>query len=123
MQNELDFKISTGTLMKFALPTILSNIFMNIYGLVDSVCVARFIDTDALSAVNIVMPFFSFAMALGIMIGTGSAALVSKQLGEGKNIEAKAKFFLFYCVLRHYQFSNLPCWACVSGTHFTFDGC
>ncbi len=101
MQNELDFKISTGTLMKFALPTILSNIFMNIYGLVDSVCVARFIDTDALSAVNIVMPFFSFAMALGIMIGTGSAALVSKQLGEGKNIEAKQNFsfFIVFCVI------------------------
>ena len=48
--------------MKYALPTILSSIFMNVYSLVDSLFVANLVSIDALSAVNIVGP----ALATGI---------------------------------------------------------
>lgn len=57
MDNTLNIKITSSSLMKYALPTILSNIFMNIYGLVDSLFVSNLIGTNALSAVNIVGPF------------------------------------------------------------------
>ena len=83
MDDSLNIKISSGSLMKYALPTILSTIFMNVYGLLDSMFVAIFIDTEAYSAVNIVGPFLAIALAIGIMIASGGGALVAKQLGEG----------------------------------------
>lgn len=52
----LEREIHTGMLLRFALPTILSTVFMSIYTSVDGMFVARLVNTDALSAVNIVMP-------------------------------------------------------------------
>lgn len=78
MNENLNIKITSGSLLKFAFPTILSSVFMNIYSMLDSLFVAKFIDTDALSAVNIVGPFLAVALALGTMIAAGGTALVSK---------------------------------------------
>ena len=101
MTNNLEIKITSASLMKFALPTILSSVFMNIYSMLDSLFVAKFIDTDALSAVSIVGPFLAIALALGTMIATGGTALVSKQLGEGKKREARQNFsfLILFCTV------------------------
>lgn len=48
MEQTLAIPISSWSLLKYALPTIFSNIFMNIYSLVDSLFVANYISTDAL---------------------------------------------------------------------------
>ena len=53
---KLEHKIELRWLILFALPTIFSNIFGNLYTAVDGIFVARFVDTDALSAINISMP-------------------------------------------------------------------
>lgn len=66
----------------FALPTILSSIFSYLYTTVDGIFVARWVDTDALSAINITMPMIYLASALGMMFGTGGNALVAKKLGK-----------------------------------------
>lgn len=65
-ENNLDFKISSGSLLKYALPTMLSNIFMNVYSIVDQLFVSNLLGTDALSAVSIASPF----LAIGMMIAT-----------------------------------------------------
>lgn len=98
--NVLDFPVSAKTLIKYAMPTMLSSLFMNIYGLVDAFFVANWVGTDGLSAVNIVMPFLAVALAVAAMVATGGSALVAKQLGEGKEREAKENFsfFLLFCV-------------------------
>ena len=95
MDNTLNIKITSSSLMKYALPTILSNIFMNIYGLVDSLFVSNLIGTNALSAVNIVGPFLAIALAIGTMVATGGSALVAAQLGEGNEIKARQNFSFF----------------------------
>lgn len=82
----------------FALPTVVSTIFMNIYTSVDGIFVARFIDTDALSAINITLPMTYLVTAVGTMFGTGGNALVSKKIGEGKYQEAKENFSLMIVV-------------------------
>lgn len=56
IQTKLEHKIELRWLLLFALPTIFSNIFGNLYTAVDGIFVARFVDTDALSAINISMP-------------------------------------------------------------------
>lgn len=90
----LDKPISLAMLIRFALPTILSTVFMSIYTSVDGMFVARLVNTDALSAVNIVMPMVFIASGIGTMFGSGGNALVAKKLGEGKKQEAREDFSL-----------------------------
>ena len=95
---KLEHEIRFRWLILFALPTIFSSIFANLYSTVDGIFVARFIDTDALSAINITMPMTYLASALGMMFGTGGNALVARKIGEGKHQEAREDFSLLMAV-------------------------
>ena len=97
-QEKLEHKVHFRWLIMFALPTILSSIFSSLYSTVDGIFVARWVDTDALSAINITMPLIYLASALGMMFGTGGNALVAKKLGEGKEREAQEDFSLLLVV-------------------------
>ena len=97
-QMKLEHNITFRWLGLFALPTILSSIFMNLYSTVDGVFVARLVNTDALSAINITMPMTYLASALGMMFGSGGNALVAKKIGEGKEKEAREDFSLLMAV-------------------------
>ena len=97
MEKTLNIPIKPISLMKFALPTMIANLFMSVYMTVDGIFVANCVNTNALSAVNIVMPYVMIVLALGTMIGTGGSAVVSTQLGEGKRTEAKENFS-FLCL-------------------------
>lgn len=94
-ENSLNFKVSMASLLKYALPTILSNIFMNIYSIVDQLFVSNLLGTDALSAVSIAGPFLAIALAIGTMIATGGCALVSNQMGKGESQKARQNFSFF----------------------------
>ena len=98
MEQSLDLKITPFNLIKFALPTVIAQMFMGIYSMVDGIFVSNVIGTDALSAVNIVMPYVLIVLAFGVMIGTGGSAIVSAQLGAGKNKEARENFTLL-CIV------------------------
>ena len=93
-EDVLDREIHLGMLLAFALPTILSTVFMSIYSSVDGMFVARLVDTNALSAVNIVMPMIFISSGIGMMFGSGGNALIAKKLGEGKAQEAREDFSL-----------------------------
>ena len=97
-QMKLEHEVSFRWLLLFALPTIFSSIFANLYTTVDGIFVARWVDTDALSAINITLPMTYLASALGMMFGTGGNALVAKKLGEGKGPEAREDFSLLMAV-------------------------
>lgn len=89
MNESLDRKITTGSLLRFAMPTIISNVFMGLYSTVDGVFVSRLVGTDALSAVNIMIPVILFSNAAGAMLGAGGNAIIARKLGEGKEQEAR----------------------------------
>ncbi len=91
---KLEHDISAGWLIRFALPTILSSVFSSLYTTVDGIFVARWVNTDALSAINIVMPMIFLASALGMMFGTGGNALVARKIGMGREREAREDFSL-----------------------------
>ena len=101
---KLEHKIELRWLILFALPTIFSNIFGNLYTAVDGIFVARFVDTDALSAINISMPMAYLASAPGMMFGTGGNALIAKQIGERKQPEALEDFSLLMAVAFLFSF-------------------
>ena len=92
MENELARDFGVRSLLRFAMPTVLMNLFVGLYYIVDGVCVARFVGTDALSAMNITYPTFFTATAISIMLATGGSAVVAKKMGEGKEQEARADF-------------------------------
>lgn len=108
---KLEHEISFRWLLTFALPTIFSSIFSNLYTTVDGIFVARWVDTNALSAINITLPMIYLASALGMMFGTGGNALAAKKLGEGRRQEAREDFsflmataFLFSAALSLFCF-------------------
>ena len=47
---------------------------MNLYSTVDGIFAARWIHTDALSAINIAMPLSYLTSALSMVFGSGGAA-------------------------------------------------
>ncbi len=92
--NILDPKWSAGSLLRFVFPTIVMMIFMGLYTIVDTIFVAQFVNTDALSSINIVCPIINVTVGLGTMIATGGNAIVSRKMGAGENQEAKEDFTL-----------------------------
>lgn len=92
MENDLARDFQLKSLLRFALPTVLMNLFVGLYYIVDGVCVARFASTDALAAMNITYPTFFTALAISIMLATGGSAVVAKKMGEDREQEARADF-------------------------------
>ena len=92
MQQILAKKFTCGTLIRFALPTMVMMLFMSLYTIVDGIFVSRLIGTSALSATNIVYPVVNVVIAVAVMLGTGGSAVIARQMGEGKIAEAKRNF-------------------------------
>jgi len=80
----LEKPITIKFLVLFALPTMIGMLGMGIFGIVDGIFAARYIDAYALSAVGLVMPFVMFSLSVGFMLGMGGNALVAKEVGEGR---------------------------------------
>ena len=91
---KLEFDINGKNILKFALPTIISMVIMNVFGTIDGIFVSRFLDVMSLSAVNIAMPILTSTLAVGMMIATGGSALAARKKGEGKIEEARENFTL-----------------------------
>lgn len=92
MTNPLSGKFEFNQLCRFAWPTIIMLVFMSLYSMVDGAFVARLIGTDALSAVNLIFPLLNVYYAIGIMLATGSGAIVATLMGEGRDREARENF-------------------------------
>lgn len=77
--------------------------------------ISRYIGIQALSSLNIVLPFMLLTMAIGIMLSTGGSAVVAKAQGEGKVKMAKEDFTMFAL-----SGTALGCILCIAG--YTFSG-
>ena len=52
MEQTLDIKIKPLSLLKFAFPTMIANLFMSIYATVDGIFVANYVNANALSPIS-----------------------------------------------------------------------
>ena len=75
-----------------SVPSILMMLVESIYGVVDGLFVSNFVGTSAFAALNIIWPAVMLVGALGLMVGTGGSALVSKTMGVGDPARAGAVF-------------------------------
>lgn len=67
-------------------------IVTSIYSVVDGIFVSNFAGTDAFAGMNLIWPAIALISSLGIMIGSGGSALVSKTFGEGDPARANRIF-------------------------------
>lgn len=93
-RNPLAKNFNARSLIKFAFPSIVMMLFMGLYTIVDTIFVARFVNTNALSSINIVCPIINIIVGLGTMLATGGSAIVAKKMGNKKIDEARSNFTL-----------------------------
>lgn len=93
-RNPLANNFDAVSLIQFAFPSIVMMLFMGLYTIVDTIFVARFVDINALSSINIVCPVINIIVGLGTMLGAGGSAIVAKKMGSRKIDEARSNFTL-----------------------------
>lgn len=75
--------------MRYAMPGVVSMLFMALQAMVDGWIVGRLISADALAAVNITLPTYAVVTAIAIVIGVGTQAQVGLRMGRGDYAGAK----------------------------------
>ncbi|WP_125152302.1 MATE family efflux transporter [Clostridium rectalis] len=70
------------TLFKFAVPSVISLLVAELYNLVDTIFVGRYINSKAIGALTIAFPIQRFLIALGLLIAVGTSTMVARSLGE-----------------------------------------
>ena len=93
-ENPLSRDFTIKSLLKFAFPTIVTMLLMGLYTIVDTIFVARFAGTNALSALNIVCPVINLIVGLGTMLATGGSAIIARKMGAGETVRASQDFTL-----------------------------
>lgn len=82
----------TKLFMKCAVPAALSMIFSGLYSIADGIFVGRCIGSDALAAVNLVMPLIAISFALAELIAVGSSVQLATFLGQKEQERANRTF-------------------------------
>lgn len=81
---------SIGRLLwQFSWPAIVGMLCNALYNIVDRVFVGRGVGSLALAATTVAFPLMMILMAVSVLVGVGSTALISIRLGERKNAEAE----------------------------------
>lgn len=94
MKVELEGHYTARRLILTSLPIIAMMIVTSVYSIVDGYFVSNFAGSTDFAAMNIVWPAIALASAMGLMIGTGGSALISKIFGEGNDDRARYIFSL-----------------------------
>lgn len=71
------------TLVKYVVPTMLSNVCFFLFTVVDGIFVGRGVGTNGLGAVNLVLPFVMIVGALFMVINIGGVTIFAVRLGRG----------------------------------------
>ena len=76
----------------FLLPSMAGMVIKSLYVIADTMFIGHALGEQGLAAMNIVIPYFAFMFAMGMMIGVGGSALMGIRFGEGKIAEGQAIF-------------------------------
>ncbi len=87
------------TMMLFAFPMILGNLLQQIYNIVDTIIVGRFVSSEALAAVGSAYALMTFINSLIIGLCMGSGALFSKSFGAGKQYAMRQEVRLSFAFI------------------------
>ncbi len=76
-------------ILQFSVPLVLGNIFQNLYNVVDSIIVGRFLGKEALGAVGASFPIIFALISMVIGVGSGASTVISQYFGAKKIEEVK----------------------------------
>ncbi|MEN6457413.1 MAG: MATE family efflux transporter [Thermoguttaceae bacterium] len=76
-------------LARFSGPAIVGMIAQAAYSVIDRIFVGRAIGTDGIAGIAVAFPFMLIMLAFGMLIGFGSAALISIRLGQQRRADAE----------------------------------
>lgn len=77
------------TILKLAIPTVLSTIISIIYNITDTYFIGMLDDPVQLGAISLAFPVFMVLQALGNLFGVGAPPYISRMLGAGDLEEVK----------------------------------
>lgn len=83
------------SLLRFAMPMIIGNMFQQFYNMADSVIVGNFVGEDALAAVGASYSFTTVFIMIAIGGGIGASVLTSQYLGAEKYTKMKTSVNTF----------------------------
>ncbi len=98
-------------LIRQGLPASIGILVMSLNILIDTIFVGRWIGSNAIAAINVVLPVSFFIAAIGMAIGIGGGSIISRALGEKKIEKAKNTFgnqiTLTFCITLSLSFLGL----------------
>ncbi len=77
----------------FAMPMILGNVFQQLYNMVDSMVVGKFVGEDALAAVGSSFPVVFLAVAIAAGLSMGCNVVISQLFGAGQIVAMKTTVY------------------------------
>lgn len=77
----------------FAMPMVLGYLFQQLYNMVDSMVVGKFVGEDALAAVGSSFPVVFLSVAIAAGLSMGCTVVISQLLGAGQIKEMKTTVF------------------------------
>ena len=83
------------TLLFFALPMIIGNLFQQFYNMADSIIVGQFAGENALAAVGASYSFTTVFIMIAIGGGMGASVLTSQYLGAGRYGKMRTSAYTF----------------------------
>tara|TARA_B110000285_G_scaffold230203_1_gene296353 strand:- start:18519 stop:19862 length:1344 start_codon:yes stop_codon:yes gene_type:complete len=96
MRNKATELLGTAPIPKLliqqAVPASIGILVMSLNILIDTIFVGKWIGSDAIAAINVVLPVSFFIAALGMSIGIGGASIISRSLGEKNHLKAENTF-------------------------------
>lgn len=92
MKVELSGHYGYRRIVKAMTPMVLMMLVTSVYSIVDGLFISNYAGSDAFAGMNLVWPAIALVGALGLMIGSGGSALVSKTFGEGNPEKANRIF-------------------------------
>lgn len=87
--NPLGYEKVSVLLRRFATPSIIAMLVSSLYNVVDQLFIGRGVGTYGNGATTVAFPFTTISLAIGLLIGIGSAASFSLHLGRGEQKEAE----------------------------------
>lgn len=88
-ENPLGTKPLGRLLLSLAIPAIIANVVNALYNIVDQIFIGQKIGENGNAATTVAFPLTTVCMAIGLMVGLGSASGFNLELGAGR--EAKAR--------------------------------
>src|SRR5690554_95171 len=82
----------TKLLIKFTLPMLIGNIFQQLYNMVDSIVVGKFVNKDALAAVGATSSSIFLIFGLTFGLSAGISIVISQYFGAGDHENVRKSF-------------------------------